>query len=61
MRIELPEKVEYIIGILQKAGHEAYAVGGCVRDRMLQREPQDWDVTTSADPYEVKALLSMGQ
>lgn len=57
MRIELPEKVEYIIGILQEAGHEAYAVGGCVRDRMLQREPQDWDVTTSADPYEVKALF----
>lgn len=57
MRIELPEKVEYIIEILQEAGHEAYAVGGCVRDCMLQREPQDWDVTTSADPYEVKALF----
>lgn len=57
MRIDLPEKVEYIIGILQEAGHEAYAVGGCVRDRMLQREPQDWDVTTSADPYEVKELF----
>lgn len=57
MRIELPEKVEYIIETLQNAGHEAYAVGGCVRDRMLGREPKDWDVTTSADPYEVKALF----
>lgn len=57
MRIDLPEKVEYIIGVLQEAGYEAYAVGGCVRDRMLGREPQDWDVTTSADPYEVKELF----
>ncbi len=57
MRIDLPEKVEYIIETLQKAGYEAYAVGGCVRDRMLGREPKDWDVTTSADPYQVKALF----
>jgi len=57
MRIDLPEKVEYIIKTLQDAGHEAYAVGGCVRDCMLGREPKDWDVTTSADPYEVKALF----
>ena len=57
MRIDLPEKVEYIIETLQNAGHEAYAVGGCVRDCMLERVPKDWDVTTSADPYEVKALF----
>jgi len=57
MRIDLPEKVEYIIEMLQSAGHEAYAVGGCVRDCMLGREPKDWDVTTSADPYVVKELF----
>lgn len=57
MRIDLPEKVEYIIETLQKAGYEAYAVGGCVRDRMLGRQPKDWDVTTLADPYQVKALF----
>ena len=57
MRIALPEKVEYIIETLQAAGYEAYAVGGCVRDCMLNRQPKDWDVTTSADPYEVKALF----
>ena len=57
MRIDLPEKVEYIIETLQSAGHEAYAVGGCVRDCMMGREPKDWDVTTSADPYEVKDLF----
>jgi len=57
MRIDLPEKVEYIIETLQNAGYEAYAVGGCVRDCMLGRKPKDWDVTTSADPYEVKTLF----
>lgn len=57
MLIDLPEKVEYIIETLQEAGYEAYAVGGCVRDSMLGREPMDWDVTTSADPYEVKELF----
>lgn len=34
------------------------AVGGCVRDALLGREPADWDITTSASPYEVKALFS---
>lgn len=57
MRIDLPEKVEYIIETLQRAGYEAYAVGGCVRDRMLGREPKDWDVTTLANPYQVKELF----
>lgn len=58
MRIELPEKVKRIISVLQRNGHEAYAVGGCVRDAMLGREPQDWDITTSALPGQVKALFS---
>lgn len=56
-RIQLPEKVEYIIHTLQNAGYEAYAVGGCVRDSILGRCPDDWDITTSARPYEVKALF----
>ena len=57
-RIDVPEKVEHIIDALTAAGHEAYAVGGCVRDALLGREPADWDITTSASPYEVKALFS---
>ena len=57
-RIDVPEKVEHIIDTLTAAGHEAYAVGGCVRDALLGREPADWDITTSASPYEVKALFS---
>ena len=49
-RIDVPEKVEHIIDTLTAAGHEAYAVGGCVRDALLGREPADWDITTSASP-----------
>ncbi len=57
MRIELPKQVKQIIDTLQEHGYEAYAVGGCVRDAMLGREPQDWDITTSALPAQVKALF----
>ena len=47
MKIQIPEKVNKIIGTLTCAGYEAYAVGGCVRDAVLGREPADWDITTS--------------
>ncbi len=57
MQIRLPEKAEYIIDTLEKAGYEAYAVGGCVRDCLLGKEPQDWDITTSATPMQVKSLF----
>ena len=57
MRINLPKDVSTIIDTLQKAGYEAYAVGGCVRDTVLGRVPQDWDITTSAEPAKIKALF----
>ena len=57
MTMQIPEKVEYIINILMKNGQEAYAVGGCVRDSILGRIPEDWDITTSAKPEQVKALF----
>lgn len=57
MKIQVPEKVNLIIETLLQHGHEAYAVGGCVRDSLLGREADDWDITTSASPYEVKALF----
>lgn len=57
MRMELPRDVAWIIETLEKAGYEAYAVGGCVRDVILGREPQDWDITTSAKPEQIKALF----
>ena len=58
MRIQLPEKVNTIIHTLQEHGYEAYAVGGCVRDSILGRVPDDWDITTSATPLETKALFA---
>ncbi len=57
MKILLPQHVKTIISTLEAAGYEAYAVGGCVRDAVLGREPEDWDITTSAKPEEVKALF----
>lgn len=56
--IVLPQKVRYIIETLEKHGYGAYAVGGCVRDALLKRSPEDWDITTSAFPEEVKTLFS---
>ena len=57
MKIFLPEKVNFIINKLKENGYEAYAVGGCVRDSVLGRVPDDWDITTSATPNETKALF----
>lgn len=56
--INLPEKVNHIITALQSRGFEAYAVGGCVRDCVLGRIPEDWDITTSAMPEETKAIFA---
>ena len=57
LKINMPVKVSKIINMLNSAGFEAYAVGGCVRDSVLGREPNDWDITTSAMPEEVKAIF----
>lgn len=57
IRIDMPKDVATIINILEKNGHEAFAVGGCVRDAIMGRTPHDWDITTSAKPFEVKALF----
>lgn len=57
MKIQMPEKVSYIIEKLTAEGHGAYAVGGCIRDSILGREPNDWDITTSALPEQVKAIF----
>lgn len=58
MQIQLPDKVNKIIETLTAAGYEAYAVGGCVRDSILGKEPNDWDITTSARPEETKKLFN---
>ncbi|MEG1138718.1 MAG: CCA tRNA nucleotidyltransferase [Lachnospiraceae bacterium] len=57
MKILMPKKVNTIIHTFQTHGYEAYAVGGCVRDSVLGRVPEDWDITTSAMPWQTKALF----
>ena len=57
MKIKLPCNVEYIINKLMENGYEAYIVGGCVRDAILNKDPQDFDITTNAKPGEVKELF----
>jgi tRNA nucleotidyltransferase (CCA-adding enzyme) len=56
-RIELPEDVKTIIETIEKNGLEAYAVGGCVRDSLLGRTPDDWDITTQAVPNQIKTFF----
>ena len=55
--MKLPENVQFIILQLEAAGYEGYAVGGCVRDSLLFKEPDDWDITTSATPKQVKNIF----
>lgn len=57
MKFSIPEKVNYIIDKFMEHGYEAYAVGGCVRDMALGKEPMDWDITTSATPEEMKKIF----
>ena len=57
MRIEIPFAVRQILEKLGQSGYEGYIVGGCVRDMLLGRSPEDWDITTSARPEQVKALF----
>ena len=57
MIINLPEDVRHIINKLADEGYEAYAVGGCVRDSVIGRVPDDWDITTSARPEDVKRIF----
>ena len=54
----MPKYVEKIIEHLNNAGYEAYVVGGCVRDSIMEKTPHDWDICTSAAPEVVKALFS---
>lgn len=57
MTIDMPKNVDTAINLLQSAGFEAYAVGGCVRDSLLGKTPNDWDITTSAKPENMKSVF----
>ena len=58
MNIIIPKDLEKIIERLNSAGYEAYVVGGCVRDSIMEKTPHDWDICTSATPEVVKSLFS---
>lgn len=54
----IPSEIVSVIETLEKAGYEAYLVGGCVRDIFLGRIPKDWDVTTNATPEQITPLFT---
>ncbi len=56
-KFEIPQEITEIISALMKVGYEAYIVGGCVRDLLLNRQPKDWDVATDAKPEEIQKLF----
>lgn len=58
MNIQLPAPVKYAMKTLTRAGHQAYIVGGSVRDVLLGKEPHDYDITTSALPEEMLELFA---
>jgi|SRR3989344_1152854 len=55
--LKIPAKIQSILGKLQEADYKAYLVGGCVRDLLLGKTPQDWDIATSAKPEEIQKLF----
>jgi tRNA nucleotidyltransferase (CCA-adding enzyme) len=56
-KYEIPVDVTRVTSIIKEAGYDAYLVGGCVRDLVLNRAPKDWDVTTNALPEQIMALF----
>ncbi|MBQ0146678.1 MAG: polynucleotide adenylyltransferase, partial [Lachnospiraceae bacterium] len=53
----IPKEAENITRLLRDNTHDAYIVGGCVRDALLGRTPNDWDITTDARPEEIKRIF----
>lgn len=56
-QLAVPAAVREVSAALKKAGYEAYLVGGCVRDLLLERAPKDWDLTTNARPEDIQRLF----
>ena len=56
--IVLPDKILAVIDRLSRGGYRGYAVGGCVRDMLMGKEPHDFDVTTDAFPSETRECFS---
>ena len=55
--LNLHHDILYIINVLNSNNYEAYLVGGCVRDFLLERKPTDWDIATNAKPSDIKKLF----
>lgn len=58
LKLNIPKHVHLCIGILKKAGFEAYIVGGCTRDILMQKEPNDWDIATNATPEQIQGIFN---
>jgi putative nucleotidyltransferase with HDIG domain len=55
--LDVPAEITGLCRAIRDAGHEAYLIGGCVRDLLLDREPKDWDITTNATPEQIQSLF----
>jgi tRNA nucleotidyltransferase (CCA-adding enzyme) len=55
-KLIIPNEIQDTVATLEKAGFQAYLVGGCVRDLILGTKPKDWDITTNATPEQIIAL-----
>src|SRR5438105_8328392 len=55
--LSVPAEVRAVYDKLRGAGFEAYLVGGCVRDLLLEKTPKDWDITTNAKPEQIQAIF----
>ncbi len=58
MNISLPSPVAQALSLLNRSGYEAYVVGGCVRDSLMGKRPEDWDITTNAAPTEMQTVFA---
>ena len=56
-KINIPKFPKQIIDVLEKNSYEAFIVGGCVRDELLNKKPSDYDITTNAKPKEIKEVF----
>ena len=58
MKIDVPHNALRVLNMLELAGYPSYVVGGCVRDALMGRTPNDWDICTAARPQQVKELCA---